>query len=243
MSCNGHGVDVNAETIRRVNQLNAEFYNVTADSFDLLRRNAWPGWERLPPYLHSPLTVLDVGCGNGRFALFLARHIDNLHYHGIDNNSRLLEHAHTTLQHLNNITLEQRDLIESPLNSGNYDFVGIFGVLHHVPGFAQRLDLMRILSERIKPGGMLAFACWRFYEYERYRERLIDWPENWMREKHDYLLDWKRGTQALRYCHYVDDAEHAALVTATGLTEIETFRSDGEAGNVNRYTILRSDKQ
>jgi tRNA (uracil-5-)-methyltransferase TRM9 len=231
---------VDGQTIQRLNQLNTEFYNVTADNFDLLRRNSWLGWKRLIPYLHSPLTVLDVGCGNGRFALFLAEHVDSLRYHGVDNNVRLLEHAHMTIPHIDYATLEQRDLIEHPLDSGTYDFVGIFGVLHHVPGFAQRLDLMRILSERVAPGGILAFACWRFYEYERYRERLIDWPEDCMREKHDYLLDWKRGTQALRYCHYVDDAEHAALIAATGLTEIETFRSDGETGDVNRYSILRS---
>jgi tRNA (uracil-5-)-methyltransferase TRM9 len=234
---------VDAQTIQRLNQLNAEFYNITADNFDLLRRNSWPGWDRLIPHLHSSLTVLDVGCGNGRFALFLAKHVNKLRYHGIDNNARLLEHARITLQHINDATLEQRDLIENPLDSGTYAFVGIFAVLHHVPGFAQRLHLMRILSERVERGGILAFACWRFYEYERYRERFIDWPEDWMREKHDYLLDWKRGRQALRYCHYVDDAEHAALIAATGLTEIETFRSDGETGDVNRYSILRSNAQ
>lgn len=230
---------MDAVTIRRLNQLNADFYNVTADSFDLLRRNAWLGWKRLIPYLHSPLSVLDIGCGNGRFALFLIKYVNNLHYHGIDNNPRLLEHARTTLQHINGITLEQRDLIENLPETGTYDFIGIFGVLHHIPGFAQRLELMHMLSKRLTSDGLLAFACWRFYEYERYRERLIDWPENWMREKHDYLLDWKRGTHALRYCHYIDDAEHAMLVAATGLTEIETFRSDGETGNVNRYSILR----
>jgi tRNA (uracil-5-)-methyltransferase TRM9 len=234
---------VNVETIQRLNQLNAEFYNTTADHFDLLRRNAWPGWHRLLPYLQSPLNVQDVGCGNGRFGWFLAKHVNVLHYHGIDNNLRLLEHARVTLQQLNDVVLEERDLIENPPSMGAYDLVGIFGVLHHVPGAEQRLKLARILAERVAPGGLLIFACWRFHEYERYRDRLIDWPEGWIREKHDYLLDWKRGTQALRYCHYINDDEHAELVAATGLTEIETFRADGETGDVNRYSILRSDTQ
>ncbi len=45
---------------------------------------------------------------------------------------------------------------------------------------------------------------------------------------------WRRETPALRYCHYVDDAEHSALVAATGLTEVVTFRADGETGDMNR---------
>jgi hypothetical protein len=87
---------------------------------------------------------------------------------------------------------------------------------------------------------LLAFACWRFYEYERYRKRIVEWPEELRDhvEKHDYLLDWRRGEQAVRYCHYVDDTEHRQLVSAAGLTEIAAYRADG-TGEMNRYSILR----
>ena len=59
-------------------------------------------------------------------------------------------------------------------------------------------------------------------------------------EPHDYLLDWRRGEHALRYCHYVDDAEHAALIAATGLTEITTYRADGRTNDMNRYSALEA---
>jgi 2-polyprenyl-3-methyl-5-hydroxy-6-metoxy-1,4-benzoquinol methylase len=128
-----------------------------------------------------------------------------------------------------------------PPDAGRYDLVALFGVIHHVPGFQTRLDLLRALGERVAPGGMLALACWRFYDYARFRARIVPWPEDLAGqvEAGDYLLDWRQGTRALRYCHYVDDAEHARLVAATGLSEVETYRADGHSGDANRYSLLR----
>jgi len=228
-------------TIHRLNAINREFYRVTADEFDQTRGQAWHGWNQLLPHLKAPLSVLDVGCGNGRFGLFLAEHFEpqNLRYHGIDNNAALLQHARESLSMLPEVLLEERDIIENPPDSGHYDLVVLFGVIHHIPGAAQRKNFMQILAQRVKPGGIFAFACWRFYEYERFRQRIVPWPADITVESNDFLLDWRRGEVALRYCHYVDDAEHAALVAATGLTEIQSYRADGSDGTANRYSQLR----
>ncbi len=232
---------MNDSTIHRLNAINREFYRVTADEFDQTRGQAWPGWNVLLPHLKTPLSVLDVGCGNGRFGVFLAEHFGatNVQYHGMDNNPALLEHARAALTILPDARFEERDIIENPPDSGLYDLVVLFGVMHHIPGAEQRQNFVRTLSHRIKPGGILAFACWRFYEYERFRQRVVPWPADISVEANDYLLDWRRGEVALRYCHYVDDTEHAALVAATGLTEIQSYRADGFDGAVNRYSLLK----
>lgn len=226
-------------TIQRLNAINQAFYRTTADEFDQTRGQPWPGWFRLLPHLNAPVTVLDVGCGNGRLGVFLSSHTEVTLYHGVDNNSALLERAREALAHLPAVTLDVRDIVENPPASGAYDLVALFGVMHHIPGAQRRLDLIQALAQRVRPGGLLAFACWRFYEFERFRNRIVPWPENVSVEAHDYLLDWRRGQTALRYCHYVDDAEHDALVNATGLTEIERYRADGFSGTVNQYSILR----
>jgi tRNA (uracil-5-)-methyltransferase TRM9 len=226
-------------TRQRLSELNQEFYRLTADDFHKTRCRPWQGWYMLCPYLKTPLSVLDVGCGNGRFGLFLARELGgDFDYHGIDNNAKLLNHARRLLVAIpGSVELIEQDILERPLPSCCYDLVAVFGVLHHIPGNEQRQKFMRILAQHVRPGGLLAFTCWCFYESPRLRARIIAWPQDYEVEDHDYLLDWRRGQNALRYCHYVDDEEQAALIAATGLLEIRTYRADG---NLNRYSILRS---
>lgn len=234
------------ETIRRLNDINRRFYHITAADFDATRQQSWPGWERLLPHLHrrgdARLLVLDVGCGNGRFGLFLAQHLQGqVVYHGLDSSAALLEQADESLWLHGGLsaTLEQRDVVEQPPTSGLYDLVALFGLVHHIPGAQHRLQWLRQMAQRVALGGLLVFAAWRFYEYERFREHIVPWPDNLQAESYDYLLDWRRGQTALRYCHYVDDAEHAELVAATGLQEIDTYRADGEGGALNCYSVLR----
>jgi tRNA (uracil-5-)-methyltransferase TRM9 len=232
---------MNDATFKRLNEINREFYRVTAESFDESRGQSWPGWDALLPYLRPPLTVLDVGCGNGRFGVFLAQKLGtDLVYCGMDSNPTLLERARAALCGLE-ARLELRDVIENPPDGGEYDLVVLFGVLHHVPGNEQRREFIRTLAQRVGSGGHLAFAAWRFYDSARFRERIVPWLEDLEVEPGDYLLDWRRGVHALRYCHYVDDAEHSALIAATGLTEIVTYRADGRTNDINRYSLLRRD--
>jgi SAM-dependent methyltransferase len=117
--------------------------------------------------------------------------------------------------------------------------VALFGVLHHIPGAARRRDLVRALAAQVRPGGLLAFTSWRFYEYPRFRSRIIPFPPGLDVEANDYLLDWRRGEHAVRYCHYIDDAEQADLIAAAGLMPVTAYRADGESGSMNSYVVLR----
>jgi SAM-dependent methyltransferase len=239
---------MNPETIRHLNSINRAFYNAIAEDFDQTRGEAWPGWDRLRPHLEPPLRALDVGCGNGRFGLFLCDHLppEGITYHGVDNNSGLLDFAHEALQPRIGLRymLTRSDVVEGVLPGGDYDLIVAFGLLHHIPGAANRQALIRALAGHLAPGGLLAFACWRFYEYARFVERITPWPNDLAGqvEPGDYLLDWRRGHVALRYCHYIDDAEHQALVAASGLHEVESWRADGHSGEANRYSLLRKDE-
>lgn len=229
-------------TIHQLNAINREFYKTTATEFDQTRARAWRGWVALREYLTTPLSVLDVGCGNGRFGLFLADTFsETITYQGIDNNAALLESAKASFADKPQLvaTLTEQDIITQAPHDGTFDLVVLFGVIHHIPSAQNRLDFMQQLAQRVAPNGLLCFASWRFYEYERFRARLVDWPDDIEVEAGDYLLDWRRGERALRYCHYVDDAEHKALIEATGLSEVTTYRADGSDNRMNAYSILK----
>lgn len=240
---------MDAASIKRLNDLNRAFYALTVADFDESRGRPWPGWRRVLPRLAgmaSPLRVLDVGCGNGRFGRFLARNVNlELRYHGLDFSPALLDAARGAFARMGilpDALLEARDVLVDGLPGGAFDLIAAFGLLHHAPGGETRRALVRSMAERAAPGGLLVFTGWRFYEYERFRERIAPWPEGVAREPGDFVLDWRRGhaaNTALRYCHYIDDAEQAALIAASGLEVVETFRADGHTGDVNGYVALR----
>lgn len=223
-------------TIRKLNEINRRFYETTAEAFDATRQQPWEGWERLTDYCKRGMKVLDVGCGNGRFGAFLAGRLgkNGFSYTGIDSSAALLERAKVTLEGVDT-RFELRDIVEQGLGEGQYDFVGLFGVLHHVPGEARRVALLRQLSERVAAGGVLVFTEWRFMEVANLRERVAAWDAGMQVEGGDYLLDWRRGERALRYCHAVDDAEHTRLTEATGLKLVSEYRADA----ANLYTVLQ----
>ncbi len=53
----------------------------------------------------------------------------------------------------------------------------------------------------------------------------------------DYLLDWRRGGEGLRYVHHFSPEELAELAAETGFRVLETFWSDGEGGNLGLYQV------
>src|SRR5690349_13038237 len=100
---------MDAAAIQRLNAINREFYRTVADEFDTTRGKAWPGWMRLLPAVGHPseLSVLDAGCGNGRFGVFLSQNLPRttIHYHGIDNNAALIDHARQAMASFPNVTV------------------------------------------------------------------------------------------------------------------------------------------
>ena len=137
----------------RLLELNRQFYATVAGEFDLTRHGLPTGKidlaGRLAAHAHARgkevLRVLDVGCGNGRFARALAQVEQGADYLGIDADARLLAAAaqQTTSLPQVDVRLIQVDIAQPDwrnwLDSGEpFDAVVCLAVLHHFPGLALR---------------------------------------------------------------------------------------------------------
>ena len=72
------------ETREKLLAINRQFYERSASSFSLTRKKLQPGVKRLLAEVPPRTDILDLGCGNGNFALALAKTAYAGRYLGID---------------------------------------------------------------------------------------------------------------------------------------------------------------
>ena len=104
--------------------------------------------------------VLDVGCGGGALSLAAARAVAGSgSVVGADISRPLLALAaqRATGAGANNITFVEADIQTAPLGADTYDLISRFGVMF----FDDPTVAFRNLRAAARPGGRLAFACWR----------------------------------------------------------------------------------
>jgi SAM-dependent methyltransferase len=250
------------KTVRGLNAINRSFYRDSSDEFSATRRDPWLGWERIPPLLTERLPgrdlhTLDLGCGNGRFGDFLAGALPSrcggVHYLGIDASAPLLTALRARSLPFAAVETRCADIVETPLaetlGGRSFALIGLFGLLHHVPGHGRRRELLCELAAHLEPGGLLAITFWRFGEFERFRARRIAWSrfnetaadpiDEEQLEDGDYLLAWGEGGRSFRYCHFADERETSRLIEASGLRVVAHYDDDGRDRNFNRYFILQ----
>jgi tRNA (uracil-5-)-methyltransferase TRM9 len=236
-------------TVQKLNNVNKAFYDSVAQYFDNSRQYSWEGWEiifNLQSTIFNYQTdrVLDVGCGNGRFYEFLEGKEFQGEYVGIDSNAFLLARAEQKgSQPLMKVV--NADVLGNWSVEEKYDLIVVFGVMHHIPSFTRRLELIKKLEQYLAPNGTLVLSFWNFMDDERIARKVADWKEIDLQpdevEKDDYLLSWDRGTRALRYCHYFSEEEITTYVHESGLKEISRFKAEGKDKNLNTYLVLQKD--
>lgn len=248
-------------TIQTLINLTNNFYNTVGSDFSKTRQSPWHGWETILEKIGTELltkkklTVLDIGCGNGRFCTFLSKSIDNtFNYTGIDSNEVLLQDAKTALQS-NKVSgrLLKIDLIKAlvdesfdfQVNTSKYDVVSCFGVLHHVPSTKLRLKLISKLSELVTKGGYLVLSLWQFAELRRYQLKLLAPTKFGIKandlEASDYLLGWGDRRDVARYCHSFTETEITNIIKNSKLHLVDRFAADGKEGSANAYLVLQKE--
>ncbi|MEM8960443.1 MAG: class I SAM-dependent methyltransferase [Acidobacteriota bacterium] len=232
---------MNTATVRALGAINRRFYQHHSASFSRTRNRPWPGWASIIEARDtaSPLSVLDAGCGNGRFVRWLAGvWRGEIDYVGIDASLDLLAMARARRpEGITRYRLGVVDLLDPRLaTTGSFDLIVALGLMHHIPGYVNRIALLRRLGERLAPEGQLAVAFWRFAPRIAGTQKVIAW-QPWAHELDldeleagDYLLAWQGDRSVPRYCHHTDDDELARLESdrTTGLTVVRRIQPENE---------------
>ncbi len=242
------------DTIQRLLDLNRQFYQTFAVDFSATRQRLQPGVQRIIADLPRDANLLDLGCGNGELWRVLAARGHTGQYLGLDFSPGLLAVARQAAGKPpgpGQATFLQADLSrpdwECPVQEliagwpgfQGFDAVLSFAVLHHLPGKELRGAVLQHVRALLAPGGRFIHSEWQFLNSPRLRLRIHDWTEAGIAPQDvdpgDYLLDWRRGGQGLRYAHHFDLQELDSLAADCGFEIIDTFQSDGEGGALGLY--------
>ena len=250
----------------RLCALTGEFYRANAESFSQTRQSPWRGWVRLLEVMDAaaeqePLRVLDVACGNLRFERYLADALPSrvLSGYAVDNCDLLVEAGERgEFGPLSRIAFQNLDVIER-LSGGSLrealeapdascDLAVSFGFMHHVPLERWRVELLRALIAKVRPGGFVAVSFWRFLNSDKLARKAQETTSRALVElglpellPNDYLLGWQDTQGLYRYCHHFDEREIERLLAsvADSAELVSRFEADGKTGNLNEYVVLR----
>jgi SAM-dependent methyltransferase len=221
-------------------ELNRDFYKEFAAPFAESRSFPQPGYEKLLPYIPpGKPSILDVGCGNGRFGRYLIDRGILADYTGVDFNEPFLTSTSDVPG-----DYYHRDLSQPACLSGlgEFDFILSLSTLQHIPGRTNRERLLREMRDHLRPGCYMALANWQFPGNSRQRHKIQPWPTIGLAasdvEEGDYLLSWGRGGQSVRYVAHLDAEAISRMANVIDLRIVNQFYSDGREGDMNLYIIL-----
>ncbi|MGC9357819.1 MAG: class I SAM-dependent methyltransferase [Anaerolineae bacterium] len=233
------------DVIKQLRDLNRDFYDTFARVFARSRGATEPGLERILADVGAGDHMLDLGCGQGRIVLRLP---ESCTYVGVDFSAEMVALAREEARKAPQVETHflVADLLAfpwPPTLGEDYDWIVLRAVLHHVPAFENRRQILEQAAARLAPEGRIVIANWQFLDLPRLRRRLLPWGEIGLSadevEEDDYLLDWKREGYGLRYVHLVDRAETLRLAQAAGLEIEEIFRADGHNNDLTLYAVMR----
>ena len=229
------------EMVQKLLDINRQFYAEFAEAFAETRSAPQPGFSKLLNYLPKPChEVVDVGCGNGRFGLFLSRNLPDFSYTGVDFTVSFLDMAGASLGgKFITRDINQAGFLEG---QGQYDLAVCLATLQHIPGWPNRLAVLQEMAAHLSNNGRIFLSNWQFTKSDRQKRKILDWSEVGLKledvDPGDYLLSWRRNGRGLRYVHLVDQQETAWLAKQADLHILDEYLSDGKEGNLNLYTIL-----
>lgn len=218
------------------------------------RSDLWEEEHYFGSYIRDGLSILDLGCANGRVLKLLEKH--KVAYTGVDANKAFVESAAEYARSFPMIasTFVNSDLRSLPVETQGFDLVMCIATLHHLPSSAYQLQALREMYRVLKPGGLLLMTNWDLASqpgYVKKRDALRkSHPELFDGlEKNDFLISWRwrlGGNTMYRYYHSFTPEELTALLTSVGFRvrshEISTGAMNLRGQRVKKNIVTTAEK-
>ncbi|MFA6171330.1 MAG: methyltransferase domain-containing protein [Patescibacteria group bacterium] len=221
-------------------------YEEIADEFHQTRMKNWqPLWGEVVKFasrVKDGESILDLGCGNGRVLNALAG--KKISYIGIDNSSKIIEHARSNYQlSIINYQFIVGDILGldkiKEVADRKFDYIFCVAVLHHIPGQELRIGFLRQAEKYLKPGGKMLLTSWNIWEQKRFylvlaKSILLKLAGRYEYDFGDILFPWKgKNLNSLRYYHAFTKGELKRLAEKSGCAAERIFKD-----KFNYYLVI-----
>ncbi len=204
-----------------------KIYNQIASDFSSTRSRSWPGFNFIQDYVKDGISVLDLGCGNGRMAELFKNY--RLQYLGLDDSEQLIRLAQERYADCRHLQFQVKNILEPGLADSQYDLVLLIAVLHHIPTHELRLKVLHQIYTSLKPGSYLIVSTWNLFQLKYFTQYALSWFNVKHKLKYrawsyqDFFVPWKMtGDVKVRYAHAFTKPELRRLLKQVGF-EIKTL--------------------
>ncbi len=222
----------------------SEGYKTVSEAFSTTRRFSWDDCTPLQWIVKDGMSVLDVGCGNGRLVELLKN--KDIEYTGIDLNQYFVQIAQEKFG-AKNRNFYQGDILTlnevSEIANRAFDVVFSIAVLHHLPSRQMRLNALQKMHDRMSSNGTLFLTSWNLWRltvkeksvWKYALERSLLDPKSYGREFdidykdlswRDLMTTWKSGSiRAPLYYYSFRCSELTRLCVQAGFDVVDCYYS------------------
>ena len=188
-------------------------YDNITDHFKETRTKFWADAELFEQFVPYKGTVLDLGCGSGRFAPYVLK--KKADYIGMDQSEAIIEAAKN--QHaLAGAKFVVGNVIDIPCKADYFDAVFYLATLHHIPSKKLQQQAIAEMFRVLKPGGTGIITTWNLHA--NYYKRRLKLTEEDLK-KADLTIPWfdSRGKLLMnRFVHVFVRDELVVLLKDAG---------------------------
>ncbi len=196
-------------------------YDAFATTFSNSRKNLyWPELDYIIRDMmqYTPYSMLDIGCGNGRFLTEITNYeLRITNYLGIDSSEGMIMEARKLHpdHHFDICSMLALQTLQHS-NTPTFDSLLFLASFHHLESRTERIQVLQDISKLLAPNGRIYMTNWNLRDQTKY--------ETSHRWDGDY--DIKIGAYS-RYYHGFTLDELSGLFEETGYQIIENRVSEG----------------